>query len=89
VHDYYSLERFKATYQFVVNLMVDKSEWRVANPGSEMLPPKLESIRSRATELRTWYTYFRIRDGTWSTPYISCNYSYCSRTSRNRRKLPE
>ena len=26
VHDYYSLERFKATYQFVVNPMVDKSQ---------------------------------------------------------------
>ena len=47
VHDYYSLEHFKATYQFVVNPMVDKSEWRVGNPGFEMLPPKLERSAGR------------------------------------------
>jgi hypothetical protein len=38
-------------------------------------------VRSGAMGLRTWRTYFRIRDGTWSTPYTSCNYSYRSRTS--------
>ena len=37
----------KATYQFVINPMVDKSEWRVANPGFEMLPPKLERSAGR------------------------------------------
>jgi len=47
VHDYYSLERFKSTYQFVVNPMVDKSEWRVGNPGFEMLPPKIERSGGR------------------------------------------
>ena len=43
MHDYYSLERFKATYQFVVNPMVDKSQW----PGFEMLTPKLERVAGR------------------------------------------
>jgi hypothetical protein len=28
VHEYNSLERFKAAYQFEVNPMVDKSQWR-------------------------------------------------------------
>jgi hypothetical protein len=42
-----------------------------------------------AIGLRTWRTYSRIKDGTWPTPYTSYNYSYKSRTSRNRRKLPE
>jgi hypothetical protein len=37
----------------------------------------------------TWRTYCRIRDGTWPTPYTSCNYLYRSKTSRNRIKLPE
>jgi hypothetical protein len=46
-------------------------------------------VRPGATGLRTWHTYSRIRDGIWSTPYTNCNYSYKSRTSRNRRKLPE
>jgi hypothetical protein len=39
-------------------------------------------VRLGATGLRTWCTYSRIRDGTWPTPYISCNYSYRSRTTR-------
>lgn len=47
VHDYYSLERFKATYQFVVNPMVDKAQWPVVDPGFEMLPPKLERAAGR------------------------------------------
>ena len=47
MHDYYSLERFKATYQFMVNLMVDKSQWPVVDPGFEMLPPKLERAAGR------------------------------------------
>jgi hypothetical protein len=48
-----------------------------------------ELVRPEATGLRTWCTYSRIRDGTWPTPYTNCNYSYRSRTSRNRRTLPE
>jgi hypothetical protein len=44
-------------------------------------------IRSHGTAHRR--TYSRIKDGTWSIPYTSCNYSYRSSTSRNRRKLPE
>ena len=47
VHDYYSLERFKATYQFLVKPMVDKSQWPVVDPGFEMLPPKLERVAGR------------------------------------------
>ena len=47
MHDYYSLEHFKITCQFVVNPMVDKSEWCVANPSVEMLPPKLERSAGR------------------------------------------
>ena len=47
MHDYYSLERFKATYQFMVNLMVDKSQWPVVDPELEMLPPKLERAAGR------------------------------------------
>jgi hypothetical protein len=35
-----------------------------------------------ATGLRTWRTYSRITDGIWPTPYISCYYLYCSRTTR-------
>jgi hypothetical protein len=46
-------------------------------------------VRSGPTGLCTWRTSYRIRGGTWLTPYTSCNYSYHSRTSRNRRKLPE
>ena len=42
VHDYYSVHRFKATYQFGVNPMVDKSQWPIVGPGFVMVPPKLE-----------------------------------------------
>jgi hypothetical protein len=51
--------------------------------------PSVPRVRPGATGLCTWYTYSRIREGTWVTPCISCNYSYSSRTSRNRRKLSE
>jgi hypothetical protein len=47
VHEYYSLERFKVAYQFEVNPMVDKSQWRDNDPGFEMLPPKLERSAGR------------------------------------------
>jgi hypothetical protein len=47
VHEYYSLESFKVAYQFEVNPMVDKSQWRVADPGFETLPPKLERSAGR------------------------------------------
>jgi hypothetical protein len=32
-------------------------------------------VRSGCTELYMWHTSPRIRDGTWPTPYICCNYS--------------
>jgi hypothetical protein len=48
-----------------------------------------ELDRPGATELCTWRTYSRIRDGTWPMPHTSCKYSYMSRTSRNRWKLPK
>jgi hypothetical protein len=47
VHEYYSLKHFKATYQFDVNLMVDKTQWHVVDPGFEMLPPTLERVAGR------------------------------------------
>jgi hypothetical protein len=47
VHEYYSLDRFKATYQFEVNLMVDKTQWPIVDLGFEMLPPKLERVAGR------------------------------------------
>jgi hypothetical protein len=46
-------------------------------------------IRPGATGLRTWRTFSRIRDETWPILYTNCNYSYRSKTSRNRRKLFE
>jgi len=47
VHDYYSVQRFKATYQFGVNPMVDKSQWPIVDPGFVMVPPKLERSAGR------------------------------------------
>jgi hypothetical protein len=32
-------------------------------------------VRPGYTGLCTWRTFPRIRDGTWPTPYICCNYS--------------
>jgi hypothetical protein len=48
-----------------------------------------ELVRPGATGLRTWHEYSRIRDG--HVPYLILVASYwaTSRTSRNRRKLPE
>uniref|UniRef100_A0A0A9A4E2 Uncharacterized protein n=1 Tax=Arundo donax TaxID=35708 RepID=A0A0A9A4E2_ARUDO len=42
VNEYYSVQRFKDTYQFEVNPMGDKSQWPTLDPGFEMRPPKLE-----------------------------------------------
>jgi hypothetical protein len=39
-------------------------------------------VRPKATGLRTWRASYRIRGGIWPMPYISCNYLYCSRTTR-------
>lgn len=47
VHEYYSVERFKATYQFDINSMVDKAQWPVVDPGFVMVPPKLERPAGR------------------------------------------
>jgi len=47
VHEYYSVQRFKATYHFGVNPMVDKSQWPIVDPGFVMLPPKLERSAGR------------------------------------------
>jgi hypothetical protein len=38
-------------------------------------------VKAGPTGLRTWPTYYRIRGGTWLTPYTGCNYSYSSKTS--------
>jgi hypothetical protein len=53
-------------------------------------------VRSGHMGLCTWRTSLRIRDGIWPMPYICCNYSLCSRTTRtimklvgHGRKLPE
>ena len=46
-------------------------------------------FRSGTTTLRKWYRYSRLRNGAWAIPYTCCNYSDMSRTSQNRRKLPE
>jgi hypothetical protein len=40
------------------------------------------SVKPEPMRLCTSRTYPRIGDGTWLTPYISCNYSYRSRTTR-------
>jgi hypothetical protein len=42
VHDYNSVERFKATYQFDIYPMVDKEQWHEVDLGFVMVPPKLE-----------------------------------------------
>jgi hypothetical protein len=34
-----------------------------------------------------WYTFSRIRDRTSPTPYICCNYTYCSTTAHTVVKL--
>jgi hypothetical protein len=31
-------------------------------------------VRPKPTGLRTWPTYYKIRGGTWPTPYTGCNY---------------
>ncbi|CAD6220609.1 unnamed protein product [Miscanthus lutarioriparius] len=49
VHDYYSVHRFKDTYQFEVNPMVGKSQWPIVDLGFQMLPPKLERKRKEKT----------------------------------------
>jgi hypothetical protein len=46
-------------------------------------------IRPRSTGLCTSHRLPRLGGGVWPTPYASYNYSYRSKTSRNRRKLPE
>jgi hypothetical protein len=51
---------------------------------------KLQGLdRPGPTGLCASHRLFRIEDGAWPTLYTSCNYSCLSRTSRNRRKLPE
>eukprot|EP00267_Zea_mays_P024176 XP_008650545.2 uncharacterized protein LOC103631405 [Zea mays] len=52
VHEYYSVERFKATYQFDINPMVDKAQWPVVDPGFVMVPPKLERPAGRPRYVR-------------------------------------
>jgi hypothetical protein len=67
--------------------------WRYLQKYSEAYTTRLRRarglVRPGDTRLRTWRTYSRIWDETWPTPYNSCNYSYRSRTCRNRRKLHE
>jgi hypothetical protein len=54
---------------------------------SEVLGSLQYSITKSYYQIRSYgtaHTYSRIRDGAWPTPYTGCNYSYRSRTSRNR-----
>jgi hypothetical protein len=55
-----------------------------------------ELVRPGHTRLYMWHTSPRIWDGTWPTPYICCNYLWCSRITHTivrlvgyGRKLPE
>jgi hypothetical protein len=54
------------------------------------------SVTPGPTGLHTWPTSYRIKGGTWPTPYTSCNYLKRSRTTHtlvqlvgDSRKLPE
>jgi hypothetical protein len=42
VHEYYSVERFKAAYSGVVPPMTDKSQWPKVDPGFKLLAPRLK-----------------------------------------------
>ena len=55
VHDYYSVQCFKPTYQFGVNPIVDKSQWPIVDPGFVMVPSKLERSvgRSRVKRIKS------------------------------------
>lgn len=52
VHDYYSIESFKAMYDFTVNPLDDKSQWPMVDPGFDMRPPKLETSAGRPRKRR-------------------------------------
>jgi len=52
VDDYYSVERFKAAYQFVITPMGDKTQWPNFDPGFKMIPPKLERPAGRPRKKR-------------------------------------
>lgn len=52
VDDYYSIERFKMAYQFVVAPMGDKTQWPKIDPGFKMVPPKLERPAGRPRKKR-------------------------------------
>lgn len=40
VHDYYSVQRFKATYAAMVPPMTDRSQWPIVDLGYKVFPPK-------------------------------------------------
>lgn len=42
VHDYYSVERFRAAYRGIVPPMTDKSQWPQVDPGFKLLAPQLK-----------------------------------------------
>jgi len=52
IDDYYSVERFKTAYQFVVTPMGDKTDWPKFDPGFKMVPPKLERPAGRPRKKR-------------------------------------
>ncbi|EEC67110.1 hypothetical protein OsI_33908 [Oryza sativa Indica Group] len=52
VDDFYSVERFKAMYEFAVNPLDDKSQWPLVDPGFDMRPPKLETSAGRPRKRR-------------------------------------
>lgn len=52
VDNFYSVERFKAMYEFAVNPLDDKSQWPLVDPGFDMRPPKLETSAGRPRKRR-------------------------------------
>jgi len=41
VHEYYSMARFKATYEDIIELILDRSQWPVVELGFKVFPPLL------------------------------------------------
>ena len=46
-------------------------------------------VRPGAAELLTGVEYSRVKDSAWNVLFLACSYSYRSRTSRCKRKLPD
>jgi hypothetical protein len=65
-----------------INIMLIDTNWILKLQIIWMLDP---GLRDCAHSIE----YSRIRDRACPIPYIYCNYSHASGTSRNRRKLTE